>query len=360
MTTPSSDAAAPPRMFTFASGGWVLVLTALLSIVIVVMTVGPALKRFRERPPGDGHDPATYGFDLATCVIPRDRLVAAQLHRDLMGPLIDPAVMPGSGVVAENRDRYGKYLVPADRVIGVTINGEARAYPLLLLKLHEVANDVVGGRPIAVTYSPLCDAAMVFDRVVAGAEPMIFGTSGLLFNSNLVMYDRAGPGGESLWSQLQARAIAGPAAAEGRTLGTVPFALLHWGAWLEQHPDTTVLAPYDDLKRYHETSYKPYDRTDELLFPVEPMAPTDRLRLKSPCIVVGAGAARRLYPFADVARRCGDKGTWTDPANGVTFRHATDPDAVWVTGDNATDVAYGFWFAWYAMDPDITLLPDDA
>lgn len=355
MTSPTPDVAPSPRLLTFASGGWVLVLTGLLSVLIVVMTVGPALKRFHERPPGDGHDPATYGFDLSTCLVPRDQLVAGQLHRDLMPPLVDPAVMPGSGMEAENRQRYGKYLVPSDRVIGVTVNGESRAFPILLLKLHEVANDVVGGTPILVTYNPLCDSALVFDRSREDGPPRVFGTSGLLYNSNLVLYDRAEPGGESLWSQMLSRAIAGPAAAAGRTLVPTPFVLTHWGDWLTSHPDTTVLAPASDLKRYQETVYSSYDRTDELLFPVTPAAPTDRLRRKERCIVVGSGADRVLYPFGEVARRCGSSGSWTDPSTGVTLRHASDPDVVWVTSPASRPVAYGFWFAWCAMDPGIRI-----
>ena len=114
---------------------------------------------------------------------------------------------------------HGRFLVPGDLVIGLSLHGEARAYPLEILALHEVCNDTLGGEPILVTYQPLCDSAVVFERRVDG-HTREFGVSGLLYNSNLLMYDRhpEQPQDESLWSQLQFRALAGPAAAQHATL----------------------------------------------------------------------------------------------------------------------------------------------
>ena len=103
-----------------------------------------------------------------------------------------------------------------------------RAYPLRVLVWHEVVNDTVSGLPILVTYNPLSEGIAVFDRRVAG-RTLSFGVSGLLYQSNLLMYDRDGTrGAESLWSQLQARAVSGPAAGAGQTLELVPFALARW------------------------------------------------------------------------------------------------------------------------------------
>ena len=106
--------------------------------------------------------------------------------------------------------------------------GIARAYPLRLLNWHEVINDTLGGQPVAITYSPLCDSSVGFRRMVAD-KVQEFGVSGLLLNSNLIMYNRqSGAADESLWSQLQCRAIAGPAAASQQTLEVLPIAVVSW------------------------------------------------------------------------------------------------------------------------------------
>ena len=102
--------------------------------------------------------------------------------------------------------------------------------------------------------------------------------------------------------------------------------------------------------------YDSYDRSDELLFPVASAVPTEARPLKARCIVVGTGPDRRLYPFDVIAQRVGETGSWSDPTTGVTFHYARDPDVVWATSPEATTVAYGFWFAWYAMDPGITVV----
>jgi hypothetical protein len=95
---------------------------------------------------------------------------------------------------------------------------------------HEAANDVVGGTPIAVTYCPLCNSPLVFDRRVAG-RTLEFGVSGLLYESNVLLYDRAASGGaESLWNQIQMRAVTGPAARAGQSLRLLPSRAIRTGA----------------------------------------------------------------------------------------------------------------------------------
>ena len=99
----------------------------------------------------------------------------------------------------------GEYLGAQEPVIGVTLGGVTRAYPLRLLSRAEIANDVIGGVPVAVTYCPLCNTAIVFDRTVEGVATE-FGVSGLLRNSDMIMYDR---NSENLWQQFSGRAIVG-------------------------------------------------------------------------------------------------------------------------------------------------------
>ena len=91
-----------------------------------------------------------------------------------------------------------KILEDSEFVLGLNINGDIRVYPLQILVWHEIVNDVVGGKPVAVTYCPLCFTNQLFNRTLSDGNVLEFGTSGKLYNSNLVMYDRTS---NSLWSQ---------------------------------------------------------------------------------------------------------------------------------------------------------------
>ena len=124
----------------------------------------------------------------------------------------------------------------AEPVIGLVIGGEARAYPVRLMSLHEVVNDRVGGKPVAVTWCPLCYSAVVYDRVVEGRE-LTFGVSGYLLHNNLVLYDHQS---NTLWSQLLGQGIKG--AYSGTRLSLIPSTLTTWEAWKEAYPKTRVLS----------------------------------------------------------------------------------------------------------------------
>jgi hypothetical protein len=139
-------------------------------------------------------------------------------------------------------------------VIALSLGGETRAYPLRILTWHEIVNDVVGGRPVAVTYCPLCNSAVVFDRIVDG-RALEFGVSGLLRNSDLVMYDRAT---ESWWQQYSGEAIVGAMA--GRSLPMIPARVTGFAAFQADHPDAAVLVPNDPaLRPYGFNPYVNYD-----------------------------------------------------------------------------------------------------
>ena len=126
-------------------------------------------------------------------------------------------------------------LDPAEPVVALEINGDARAYPVRVMVSHEIVNDVVGGVPIAITYCPLCNSAVSYIREIDGVETT-FGTSGLLFASALIMYDRAT---ESLWTHFDGRAVVGVLA--GAQLESIPSPLLAWGDFRENHPTGQVL-----------------------------------------------------------------------------------------------------------------------
>lgn len=139
-------------------------------------------------------------------------------------------------------------------VISVAIDGDARAYPLRILIWHQIVNDQVGGVPIVVTYCPLCNAALVFERRVGG-DVIDFGSTGLLRHSDLVMYDRQS---ESWWQQYEGRAIVGSMA--GARLRQVPARLEAMGRFAKRFPGGRVLVPKDQGSRpYGRNPYTGYD-----------------------------------------------------------------------------------------------------
>lgn len=141
-----------------------------------------------------------------------------------------------------------------DPVIGLEIAGDARAYPLRVLIWHEIVNDTVGGVPVAVTYCPLCNAAIVFDRRV-GNRILDFGTTGKLRKSDLVMYDRQT---ESWWQQFTGEAIVGELV--GQTLELLPARLESFSDFRQRHPGGKVLVPNEDSARaYGRNPYAGYD-----------------------------------------------------------------------------------------------------
>ena len=152
-------------------------------------------------------------------------------------------------------------LAPNEPVVGLTINGDARAYPLRILTWHEIVNDVVGGVPVAVTYCPLCNSAPVFERTVDG-RILEFGTTGKLKDSNLIMYDRTT---ETWWQQFTGEAIVG--AMTGAKLEPVPARLQSWSQFARQNPAGRALVPNNVAMRdYGRNPYVGYDTSRPFLY----------------------------------------------------------------------------------------------
>ena len=180
-----------------------------------------------------------------------------------------------------------------DIVIGLNVNGESRAYPLFILVWHEIVNDNVGGIPLAITYCPLCYTSQVFERTIDGRE-MEFGTSGKLYNSNLVMYDR---NTDSMWSQAMGKAIVGQLT--GYELKRVPFDLAKWSDWKKLYPDTTVLSTSTGHSRpYGSDPYGDYYTDSQIYFPVKNS--DDRMHPKEIILGFDHSDSFKAYRLADV------------------------------------------------------------
>src|SRR5918996_3013276 len=204
-------------------------------------------------------------------VVPLDQIVSG-------GPPPDgiPSIDKPKFTSAQEAD---KNLKDSELVLGLNINGDIRAYPLQILVWHEIVNDKVGGVPVAVTYCPLCFTNQVFNRALEDGNVVKFGTSGKLYNSNLVMYDRTS---DSLWSQALAQGIVGKYA--GVDLQRIPFDVANWKEWKQLYPESKVLSRDTGSSRpYGADPYGDYYTNSQVLFPVTNQ--DDRLGLKE--IVVG-------------------------------------------------------------------------
>ncbi len=155
-----------------------------------------------------------------------------------------------------------EWISDAEPVVAIDVNGDVRAYPVQIMIWHEIVNDVVGGVPVAVTYCPLCNSAISYERTIEGRETT-FGTSGRLFASALVMYDRAT---ETLWTHFDGRAIVG--VLTGHRLTPVASPLLSWGDFKNSHPDGLVLdrSATGHSRPYGNNPYRGYDRPDSFPF----------------------------------------------------------------------------------------------
>jgi hypothetical protein len=228
-------------------------------------------------------------------------------HPDLPAPLIDPRDLvsggpPPDGIPPIDDPHFAPvseiaWLDDDEPVLSLTVGAETRAYPLQVMTWHEIVNDTVDGVPVAVTYCPLCNSGVAFERRVKG-QLFDFGTSGLLYVDNLVMYDRQT---ESLWPQLTGQASVG--ALTGTQLRSIPMGVVGWEQFRESHPDAPVLTRETGFSRdYGRNPYTGYDDPDGALA-VDPPDPTDpRLPVKERVVgitVDGESVAVRRARIAD-------------------------------------------------------------
>jgi hypothetical protein len=323
--TPAAPQGSPT--LTFRGGGWIIALAGLLVALLLGWSLlGPMLGR---RPIGDGRTLESYGFDLSNLLVPRETLVPSGNPRGFLPSLDGPQHLRGAEMRVYNENNRPKYVVSLDRVAGIVINGQAHAWPLSMMNVHEVVNDTVGGVPVAATYSPLCDSVVVFDRRVGGVERQ-FEVSGLLVDSNLVFYDKAPAGTDtashtpSLFVQLEFRAVSGPMAAAGSTIEPLPgVCITTWQDWLATHPETTVtLRDAGMVRRMKEISYARYFLSPRLEFPADP-APdaatmeSRGLRLKSPMVAAKIGDGWVIVPIEREDRD--SQAPWATSIDGVAL-----------------------------------------
>ncbi len=178
-------------------------------------------------------NPQSGGNFLDVTTFPNTEIVSGCPGVDCIPALTDPSFVDPSSAEAS-------YLLDTDIVMGLVINGEAKAYPHNIGWWHEIVNDEVGGHPVMVTLCPLTGTGMVFDGVDVAGERFYNGVSGLLFNNNLVMYDRPATGPATLFPQMIYKGISGPRT--GESLNLLPVMETTWGYWKQLYPATKVIS----------------------------------------------------------------------------------------------------------------------
>lgn len=217
--------------------------TAAPAVTVVPIEAGEALRLV-------GFTRAGWKTDFSRRTIDVTEIVSGGPPRDGIPPLDRPSF--------ESVQQAAAWLAPLEPVVYLFLNGEARAYPLQILTWHEIVNDQVGATPVSVTFCPLCNTAIAFDRRLEG-RLLDFGTTGNLRRSDLVMWDRQT---ESWWQQVTGEAIVGALA--GQRLAALPAHIVAWEEFRSAHPDGQVLSRETGFNRsYGVNPYVGYDRVDQ-------------------------------------------------------------------------------------------------
>ncbi len=279
------------------------------------------------------------GWDFSRHSIPLDEIKSGGPPKDGIPALTAPAFV--------SAETAGKgFLHGTDRVLGLYLNGKAKAYPVKILNWHELVNDELGGKKVLVTYCPLCGTGMVFDAG-AGRERKLFGVSGLLYQSDMLLYDKAT---ESLWSQIKSEAVTGELTGEKLTL--LASQNTSWKDWKRRHPGTEVLSQETGYQRnYSRNPYAGYKESGTLFFPVN-----HRSRVFSPketVVGVEIDGIAKAYPFKELGERSGFIKDRIGKRRVTVFFDAVNNTAV-VRDEKGRVLpsVMGFWFAWFAFHPE--------
>ena len=232
-------------------------------------------------------------------------------------------------------------------VLGFIHDDVKRVYPLQILVWHEIVNDEINGEPVLITYCPLCGSGIAYERTFDG-EAVEFGTSGKLYNSNLVMYDRKT---DTYWSQIDGKAIIGELT--GQELVELSIDTVSWREWKKEHPDSEVLSQETGyLRDYGRDPYGTYYEDSLLFFPVENDDTNTGIHPKEVIHGIEIDGVFKAYIEKDLIE---NGGVIQDTINDVTIVVAKETDGrVTVFDKQGNEIVKerDFWFAWYAFHPD--------
>ncbi len=277
------------------------------------------------------------GFDVSKSLIPTNEILPGGPPKDGIPAILEPKFEPAG---------KAEWVKDGDLVAGVDYNGVQKAYPLRILVWHEAVNDEIGGVPILVSYCPLCGSTLVFKRNIGG-KTLSFGISGLLYQSDVLFYDRET---DSLWSQLGIKAVTGKMM--GTKLEIFPSLLATWREWKREHPNTLVLSRDTGFARgYDRDPYEGYENSPSIWFPINHK--NSRFHPKEKVLVVISGDIAKAYPFSELKKvkapiedKVGDQTVVIQFRDGGGYVKASDRSG------NPVKTLVSYWFAWYTFKPD--------
>ena len=276
-------------------GDWAVVMSKTRVLAIVgLLVVSVAGVFFLGRGGDETSPPAEVAGSTPEALVNPDEIISGGPPPDGIPPIDEPKFQPTDEV---------DWLDEQEPVIVMEIDGDARAYPLQIMTWHEIVNDEVGGLPISITFCPLCNTAYTFVRPEVDGEITTFGTSGKLYNSNLVMYDRAT---ESYWPQAWGKAVMGRLT--GTELERVPAQIVSWSDFRAGFPDGLVLSRDTGHSRdYGSNPYPGYDDIDNPPFLFDGDV-DGRLAAVERVLGVEAGNKVKAFPYFRLLESA--QGTW--------------------------------------------------
>ena len=276
-------------------------------------------------------------FMPSPSLVPKDQILSGGPPKDGIPALSNPKV-----VTANTADQW---LKPNDTVLGIVLDGQARAYPIRILNWHEIINDSINNHRVVINYCPLCGSGMAYD------SSDLFGVSGLLYQSDVLLYDRKT---ESLWSQLMMQAVAGPRM--GETMEILPIEHTQWATWKAQHPETSVLSRHTGFSRdYDRNPYADYESTETTYFPVNHK--DSRLHAKTWVIGLSLENNHKAWTLDSLKKSGSHTETWSGhklsiDVNGESIRVRE------MQSGKLLAVTRLYWFAWSTFHPNTELSKD--
>ncbi len=276
------------------------------------------------------------GFNFSKLSIPRSEILSGGPPKDGIPAILQPKFV---------RTDQATFMKDQDRVLGLVHHGEVKAYPINILNWHEIVNDVVGCRPVFISYCPLCGTGMAFDPTFKGIK-YTFGVSGLLYKSDVLMYDHQT---ESLWSQIQKEAVTGEMM--GTRLTLLPLIHTTWKSWKKEHPKTLVLSTETGYRRdYSRDPYADYETSDRLMFPVGKI--DRRFPPKTWVLGIERNGNTKAYPFPDLAKGPASITDWLGSEE-VRIEYDRGSRTARIKNKDGADLptVVAYWFAWAAFHP---------
>lgn len=278
------------------------------------------------------------GFNLDHASIPLEAIKSGGPPRDGIPAIDQPMFKP-----------IGAYtFFPDDiRVLGLTHRGVSKAYPIPILNWHEVVNDHFGESPVIITYCPLCGSGLAFNADIDGNVRQ-FGVSGLLYNSDVLLYDRQT---ESLWSQLKMQAISGPDV--GQHLEMLPLVHTTLGQWKREYPESLVLTTRTGyVRNYEQSPYSDYEENDKLYFPTDQA--NNAYPPKEWVLGITVNGKSRAYPFSELMKHPDSllTDTFQNQVFQIRYDILNDTAIIQDAGGSPYPSVSAYWFAWFAFHPE--------